>query len=515
MPAVTLLDLDYQHWLPQWQKLSQNSLPNRVLVPPEACRISTPLNTYAWCIYLQSYPYQELAQFFLEGISEGFRIGFNYHTLHLKSARRNLEGARSHPEVVQEYLNTEVHMGRVIGPLDKSFNLAIHISRFGVIPKSHQPNKWRLIVDLSYPVGFSVNDSIPKNLSSIKYITIDNAIQEILRLGKGILLAKIDIQSAFRLLPVHPKDRHLLGMSWTDGIYIDTCLPFGLRSAPKLFNVMADLLAWILQQQGVTELLHYLDDFLTIGPPMSSRCQQNLDTIKRVCTQLGVPLAVEKVEGPTTSLSFLGITIDTMKMEARLPDDKLARIRHLIDTWLHKKSATKREILSLVGLLQHATKIVHSERTFVSRMYATAAKLKQMHYFTRLNREFQSDLAWWHVFLQSWNGLSLLSSLQNISPDFIIYTDASGSWGCGACFGRQWLQWQWSPQWSPIPIMTKELVPIVLSCAVWGPQIARHTVLFRCDNSSVVAAVRKGSAKEANVMHLLRCLWFFTANASV
>ena len=100
---------------------------------------------------------------------------------------------------------------------------------------------------------------------------IDNAIQEILRLGKGTLLAKIDIQSAFRLLPVHPKDRHLLGMSWTDGIYIDTCLPFGLRSAPKLFNVMADLLAWILQQQGVTELLHYLD-FLTIGPPMSSRC---------------------------------------------------------------------------------------------------------------------------------------------------------------------------------------------------------------------------------------------------
>ena len=132
-------------------------------------------------------------------------------------------------------------------------------------------------------------------------------------------------------------------------------------------------------------------------------------------------------------LSFLGITIDTVKMEARLPNDKLDRIRRLVYTWLHKKKATKQEILSLVGLLQHATKIFRSGRTFVSRMYATAAKLSQMHYFTRLNREFHSDLAWWHVFVQSWNGLSLLCCTSTMSPDLTIYTNASGSWGCGAC----------------------------------------------------------------------------------
>ena len=156
-------------------------------------------------------------------------------------------------------------------------------------------------------------------------------------------------------------------------------------------------------------------------------------------------------------------------MEARLPDDKLARIHHLVATWLHKRNATKQEILSLVGLLQHATRIVHSGSTFVSCMYTTAAKLKEMYYFTRLNREFCSDLAWWHVFLQSWNGLSLLRCIPTTFPYCTIRTDASGSWGCGASFARQWLQWQWPPQWSSIPIMAKELVPIVLSCAVWGP----------------------------------------------
>ena len=118
-------------------------------------------------------------------------------------------------------------------------------------------------------------------------------------------------------------------------------------------------------------------------------------------------------------------------------------------------------------------------------------------------------MAWWHVFLQSWNGLSLLHSVT--TPTFTIYTNASGSWGCGACFGKRWLQWQWPNQWSPVSIMAKELVPIILSCAVWGPHLVRHTVLFHCDNSSVVAAIKKGAAKEPIVINLLRCLWFFTA----
>jgi len=89
------------------------------------------------------------------------------------------------------------------------------------------------------------------------------------------MLAKNDIQRLFRLIPVHPMDWHLLAMSWTDGVYVDTCLPFGLRLAPQLFNTLADLLAWILKQQGVSKILHYLDDFLTMGPPLLEVCRQN------------------------------------------------------------------------------------------------------------------------------------------------------------------------------------------------------------------------------------------------
>jgi len=160
-------------------------------------------------------------------------------------------GAATNPNVVDEYLPNEVSMGRVVGPFPTTALPEVHISRFGVIPKNHQPDKWRLIVDLSYPSGHSVNDGIPKQLCGLKYITVDVAINHILKLGCGTHLAKIDIKIAFRLLPAHPADRHLLGMQWRDGLFIDTCLPFGLRSASRLSNILADFMAWILQQQGV------------------------------------------------------------------------------------------------------------------------------------------------------------------------------------------------------------------------------------------------------------------------
>ena len=141
------------------------------------------------------------------------------------------------------------------------------------------------------------------------------------------------------LLPVHLADRHLLGVKWKSSIYIDHCIPFGLRSALKLLNVLADLLAWIAQNAGVTYLIHYLDNYLTMGPPASATCQQNLDTFTSLCAGLGVPLAPDKLEGPSTLLSFLGIILDTEQMEIRLPSDKLTRMLALLQTWLPKKKA--------------------------------------------------------------------------------------------------------------------------------------------------------------------------------
>lgn len=205
-------------WLRQWHFIIGSSIgfPN---VPLAAQFIHTPLILPVWQGLLSSYPCQEMAHFFLRGILEGFRLGCCLSTITLKSAKRNMHSALQHPDVVDEYIMNEVHEGRVVGPFIRGISPFAHVSRFGVIPKSGQPNKWRLIVDLSHPKGFSVNDGIPKNLCSMKYMKVDDAVKKIIDLGVGCRLAKIDVKSAFRLLPVHPIDRHLLAMEWRGQIY--------------------------------------------------------------------------------------------------------------------------------------------------------------------------------------------------------------------------------------------------------------------------------------------------------
>ena len=145
-------------------------------------------------------------------ISRGFRIGFNHPAGTLTSAKKNLDCSLQHPSVVDQYLAEELSCHRMAGPFNTNFIPGAHISRFGVIPKNHQPNKWRLIVDLSHPAGHSVNDGIPKDLCSLTYITVDMAIEQLVTLRKGTLMAKIDIKSAFCLMPVDPTNRHLLAM---------------------------------------------------------------------------------------------------------------------------------------------------------------------------------------------------------------------------------------------------------------------------------------------------------------
>ena len=97
-------------------------------------------------------------------------------------------------------------------------------------PKKHS-TKFRTIFHLSFPKSgeMSFNSSIPKEDFSLQYITIDNAIPGILSLGQGCFLAKTDIESAFRLIPLRPSDYELFGMYWEGSYYYDKVLPFGLK----------------------------------------------------------------------------------------------------------------------------------------------------------------------------------------------------------------------------------------------------------------------------------------------
>ena len=117
-------------------------------------------------------------------------------------------------------------------------------------------------------------------------------------------MAKTDLQSAYRHVPVHPSDQHLLGIEWAGKVFVDRALPFGLRSAPKLFSAVADSLAWALQCEGVVNSIHYLNDFLFWGPPESTVCNSALQKAIALSERPGLLVATQKTVGPTTMLTF-------------------------------------------------------------------------------------------------------------------------------------------------------------------------------------------------------------------
>ena len=258
------------------------------------------------------------------------------------------------------------------------------ISPFGVIPKPHQPGKWHLILDLSSPEGASVNDSICKGLCSLCYLSVDDIASKILSLGKGALLAKMDIQSAYRMVPVHPDDHHLLGMQWEGQLFIDTVLPFGLRSAPKIFNTVADALEWIAHSRGAEHIAHYLDDFVMVGAPATNECMRSLDILMSACRELGVPIATHKCEGPSACLTFLGIEVDTQNLELKLIAEAVSGVVP------SQKLQTPGP--GLIGHLSQACKVVLPGRRFLRGMIQLLSVAHKQHHHIHLNQSFRADL---------------------------------------------------------------------------------------------------------------------------
>ena len=143
---------------------------------------------------------------------EGFTIGVDTKRITLKSARHNLLSAAEHPHVIDSYLENEVSLQCMVGPLTASPQ--IHISPMGIIPKPRQPWNWRLITDLSSPKGKSVNDAIAVQLCNLQYSRVDHVAQVVRVLVKGTVMCKLDLKLAYRVVPVRPSNRPFLGVRW-------------------------------------------------------------------------------------------------------------------------------------------------------------------------------------------------------------------------------------------------------------------------------------------------------------
>lgn len=207
--------------------------------------------------------------------------------------------------------------------------------------------------------------------------------------GPGALMVKFDIESAYRNIAVHPLDRHLLGLKWSNSYYMELALPFGLRSGPAIFNSVEDVVEFILvNNYGIDDLLYYLDDFILAAPANSSICACNLHVAISLVARLGLPLHPQKCLGPASCMVVLGIELDTVPQTGRLPTDKVSSIQVVLSQWSTRKCCKKKQLQSPIGLLHHACIMVWPDRTFLRRMIDLLSCFRNDSHPIRLNVEF-------------------------------------------------------------------------------------------------------------------------------
>lgn len=233
---------------------SQANLMNSQILPTPV--IATKLDHY-----LKGYDHI-LRDKIIKGFTQGFKLEFVGERK--SSFAPNLLSAREFPEVIDSKVASEVALGRIAGPFNSPPVDPLWVSPVGVVTKKIK-GEYRMIQHLSYPEGRSVNDGIPQEFSTVHCATVDDAISLIKRCGRGSALAKTDIKSAFRIIPVHPSDYQLLGFHWKGKWYVDRCLPMGCSSSCRIFEEFSSSLEWIARHKlGIENIIHILDDFLII-----------------------------------------------------------------------------------------------------------------------------------------------------------------------------------------------------------------------------------------------------------
>ena len=199
-------------------------------------------------------------------------------------------------------------------------------------------------------------------------------------------------------------------------------------------------------------------------------------------------------------------------MELRLPEDKLVDLISLLTSFRVKRTITKRELLSLIGKLSFASKIIPSGRTFIRRLIDLSTTVHKLSHHVTLNASAREDINWWLLFLPSWNGTQkILDPQVTLSPDLLLYTDASGQSGFGIYFKGRWISKTWPSNFSHRSIQWKELFPIYLACFIWATEFSNKRLLFHCDNLAVTNIWNSGTSKCPKIMSLVRKLFFIAA----
>lgn len=477
------------------------------LPPPCVSFSSTPfqpsLSRDTWELELVNDPDKE---FLMQGISHGFRItneGSNFEPAiqdNYKSATNS-----NHRHLVEEQIKHEL----LHGHYQLSGGPATIVSALGAIPKPNT-SQVRLIHDCSQPAGSALNDFA--TTEKVSFQCIDDAVQLI---KPNCYLGKVDLQSAYRSVAIHPDDYVATGLQWTFAgenhptYMYDTRLPFGARRSPGIFHRLTQAVKRMMNARGYHGLVVYLDDFLIVESSYE-KCWEAMSTLIMLLRKLGFSISWHKVEGPTQQLTFLGIEFDCASQTLQLPVAKVQDFRKVLLDFSTRKRASCRQLQQLAGKLNWACQVVRGGRTYLRRILNLISPLRKPNHKIRLDCEFHRDIQWWIDFIDVFNCKPVFALPAMDCP---VFVDACSS-ASGIFYNGDWqytvFNWDW-PEVADLHINYKEVLSVLLAARRWGHLWANSSVKLFTDNITARAIINKGSCRHPLVMTYLRELFWIAA----
>ena len=487
----------------------QLAVQRAVKLPSQKQQFRPVLNFEYWSQNLPEICSAETTHSLLSQIISGVKIGRVPADSQIVSP--NWPSSLEHRDQVTKIIEDDLAAGRLHGPFREPPYEHYIVSPLGAFPKKDS-SKVRVIHDLSFPVKGSVNSLIDRDQFSLAYASVDDATRICRDLGPApVFMAKLDLENAFKHIYVSPDDWHMLGFTWPDSsgmnqFYFSRVLNFGLRSSPYLFDQFASVLLEFMHRAGVPHrVVRYVDDFIVIAPT-AAECQDSLDTMLATCLSSGFSVQPSKVTTPATIVEFLGIVIDSEQRQLRISADRLRDLSSELRAWLGIKRASKRQLLSLVGKLAFASKVVRTGRAFLGRLLAAAKTAKELHHHVKLNADTRADLTWWAECIASHNGVFYYSPCWSGDDVTHIYTDASNL-AMGAVCGNDWFQIAYMGSFAfqlEKSINWREFYAAVAALATWASSLKGKAVVFHIDNMVVCNILNKLYSPVRELMYFTR-----------
>ena len=445
----------------------------------------------------------------------GFPVGFTGN-IQPTVGLGNHSSATANPEHVDRYIETEVRQEAMIDPFEATpFEPWFRFNPAMTRPK-RDSSDFRVILDMSFPDGHSVNSGIPlSQLDGAPFklrLQMPSDLAAIMRhCGPGCLLYKVDLSRAYRQLRSDPLDWPFLGLAWQDCAFVDVSVPFGLRHGASACQRTTEAVASIARQETGAEIEPYVDD--SAGGATLDKAWGHYEALLALMKELGLDAAPHKSSPPSTFLLWIGVIFNSLTMTMAIDPHKIEEARELCFRFLMADHMTYRHMQSFIGKVFHVTKCSPPARRFTSRMLDL---FRAMHdrKTSPISLQAKMDVSWLLAFLSKFNGISLIKSE---TADHVAQVDAclTGAGGICGSFGYYSLQFPDEINSCAFSISSLECYNILVACRLWVAEWSGKHVLLYSDNSAAVCALNSGTANDPLIRASIREIWWLIATHDV